>query len=97
MSFEGTWNIEINSPMGVQKAKGEFKVDGDKLTGTQSNPQGSIDVEGSVSGNQGTWGAQMSSPMPMKLEFNVTESGDTFEGHVKAGPFGQFPVKATRA
>jgi hypothetical protein len=33
----------------------------------------------------------------MTLEFDVTASGDALSGTVKAGSFGSFPVKGTRA
>lgn len=97
MAFDGKWNIEIASPMGVQKASIELKVDGDKITGTQAGAQGSSGLEGKVSGDTATWSASVTSPMPMTLEFTVTESGDALSGSVKAGSFGSFPVKGVRA
>ena len=98
MSFEGTWNIEIASPMGAQKAKAEFNVEGDALTGTLSSPQGSMAVEnGKVNGAQATFIGNATSPMPMKLEYDVTVDGDALSGKVKAGPFGVFPIKGARA
>jgi len=98
MALDGTWNIEISSPMGAQKATLEFKVDGDVITGTQNAPQGSAPIEnGKAEGDRATWSANVTSPMPMKLEFDVTATGDTLAGTVKAGAFGQFPVKGARA
>ncbi len=98
MSFDGTWNIEISSPMGAQKAKVELKTEGDALTGQQIADAGSAPVQnGKVSGDNATWSASVTSPMPMTLEFDVTRSGDTLSGKVKAGSFGSFPVKGERA
>ena len=98
MSIEGTWNIEISSPMGAQKATATFKIEGGKLTGTQSAPQGSAPIEaGKVEGERATWTSSVKTPMPMTLEFDVTASGDTLSGTVKAGAFGKFPVKGSRA
>jgi hypothetical protein len=97
MALDGTWNIEITSPMGPQKATLELKTDGGKLTGTQSGAQGSNSFEGKADGDSANWSANVTSPMPMTLEFNVTASGDTMSGTVKAGSFGSFPLKGTRA
>ena len=98
MSIEGTWNIEISSPMGAQKATAVFKVEGAKLTGTQSAAQGSAPIEGGkVEGDRATWTSAVKMPMPMSLEFDVTTSGNTLSGTVKAGAFGKFPVKGMRA
>ena len=97
MSFAGNWNTEVNTPIGMQKGTDELKVEGDKLSGTLVSPQGLMAVEGSVTGNTATWVGQATSPMPMKLTFDVTLDGDSFSGAVKAGLFGKFNIKATRA
>ena len=98
MSFDGSWNIEISSPMGAQKATVNFTVQGDTLTGEQVAAQGNAPVEnGKVEGDRATWSASVTSPMPMKLAFDVTRSGDTLSGTVNTGAFGSFPVKGSRA
>ncbi|NWG54059.1 MAG: hypothetical protein HXY28_10090 [Hydrogenophilaceae bacterium] len=97
MALDGNWNIEINSPMGVQKGTLELSTAGGKLTGKQKGQQGELPVDGSVEGDKGKWSAQVTTPFPMTLEFDVTASGDTLSGTVKAGSFGSFPVKGTRA
>jgi hypothetical protein len=98
MSFDGAWNIEISSPMGAQKLTAKFKVDGDTLTGEQVAAQGNAAVEnGKVEGDRATWTSSVTSPMPMKLSFDVTRSGDTLSGSVNTGAFGTFPVKGARA
>jgi hypothetical protein len=98
MSFDGTWNLEISSPMGAQKSTFDLKVEGNVLTGTLSSPQGPVAVEnGKVEGDHGTWSSKVTMPMPMTLEFDVTCNGDTLSGMVKAGVFGKFPVAGVRA
>jgi hypothetical protein len=98
MALDGTWNIEISSPMGAQKATIEIKVDGGVITGVQKAAQGEAPIEnGKAEGDRGTWALNVTTPMPMKLEFDVTAAGDTLAGTVKAGAFGQFPVKGVRA
>jgi hypothetical protein len=97
MALDGAWNIEITSPMGPQKATLQITTDGGKLTGSQSGAQGTSTFEGAVDGDHGVWSANVTSPMPMTLGFDVTASGDTLSGTVKAGSFGSFPLKGTRA
>ena len=97
MSLDGKWNIEIKTPMGLQKGVVELKEEGGKLTGTQSGDQGSSAIDGTVEGGRGKWDASITSPMPMTLSFDVGADGDTLEGNVKAGAFGSFPVTGTRA
>ena len=97
MAIDGKWEITINSPMGAQKAKLEFQSDGGALTGTQ-HAQGSSQpvANGKVDGNQVSWSANITSPMPMTLEFSGNVEGDTLKGNVKAGAFGSFPFSGGR-
>ncbi len=97
MALDGKWNFEIASPMGAQKGTLDLKVEGGKVTGTQGSAQGSIAVDGKADGDHATWSADVTTPMPMKLEFDITASGDTLSGTCKAGAFGTFPVKGSRA
>jgi len=97
MAADGKWEIVINSPMGAVKAKLDLKTDGGTLTGTQEAAQGSGPLEnGKVEGDNLSWSAKITSPMPMTLDFTGTVAGDTLSGSVKAGSFGSFPFSGTR-
>jgi len=97
MAVDGKWEITINSPMGAQKATLDFATSGDTLTCTQAAAQGSGPLEnGKVDGNNLTWSAKISSPMPMTLDFSGTVEGDKLSGSVKAGSFGSFPFTGNR-
>jgi hypothetical protein len=98
MAIDGKWEITINSPMGAQKAKLELAANGGDLTGTQ-HAQGSSQpvANGKVDGNNVSWSANITSPMPMTLEFNGSVDGDAIKGSVKAGAFGSFPFSGARA
>ena len=97
MAVDGKWEITINSPMGAQKATLDFATSGDTLTGTQAAAQGSGPLEnGKVDGNNLSWSAKISSPMPMTLDFSGTVDGDNLSGSVKAGSFGSFPFTGNR-
>ena len=98
MSVDGTYNIVINSPMGAQKITLTLKADGDKLTGSQAGAQGTMEIaEGKVDGHNVSWSANITSPMPMKLETTGKVEGDKISGNVKAGAFGSFPFSGERA
>lgn len=98
MSVDGTYNIVINSPMGAQKVTLTLKANGNTLTGSQAGAQGTMDIsEGKVDGNNVSWSANITSPMPMKLETTGTVEGNKISGNVKAGAFGSFPFSGERA
>jgi hypothetical protein len=97
MAADGKWEIVINSPLGAQKAQLDLKTDGASLSGTQQAAQGSGPLEnGKVEGNNLSWSAKITSPMPMTLDFTGTVEGDKLSGSVKAGSFGSFPFTGTR-
>lgn len=97
MALDGKWKFTIGSPMGSQKGSFDLKVDNGKVTGTMVSALGSIAVDGTVDGDHATWVSSVTSPMPMKLDFDVAVSGDTMSGTAQAGALGSFSVKATRA
>jgi hypothetical protein len=92
MAVDGKWEITINSPLGAQKASLELKSDGAGLSGMQT-AQGSTQplANGKADGNKLSWSANITSPMPMTLEFSGAVDGDKISGSVKAGAFGSFP------
>jgi hypothetical protein len=98
MAIDGNWEITINSPMGAQKARLELTGKDGALTGTQIAQGASQPVaNGKVDGNAVSWSANITSPMPMTLEFSGTVEGDAIKGSVKAGAFGSFPFSGARA
>ena len=97
MSVTGKWNIVVKSPMGAQASVGTFAQDGSALTGTmeaQGNTQPIKD--GKIEGEQISWEASVTTPMPMTLSFSGSVSGDTMSGKVKAGMFGSFDWTGSR-
>lgn len=98
MSADGTWKTTMNTPMGAQNGTLTLATDGGTLTGKLSGPQGEIDIsDGTVDGNQLAWKADITSPMPMTLEFSATVDGDNISGDVKLGAFGNATFSGTRA
>jgi hypothetical protein len=97
MAVDGKWEIVINSPLGAQKAALEVATNGNTLTGTQTAQQGSGPLEnGKVDGNNVSWSAKITTPLPLTLDFTGTVDGDKLSGSVKAGSFGSFPFTGNR-
>jgi len=98
MSADGTWNTTINTPMGAQQGTLTLTTDGGTLTGKMAGAQGEMEIQdGTVDGDALTWKADMTSPMPMTLEFSATVNGDEISGSVKLGAFGDATFTGTRA
>jgi len=99
MAVDGTWKLTVNTPMGAQESTLTIKASGAQLTGTQSAPNGDSTAisEGSVNGNNVSWKASITKPMPLTLEFSGAVSGDRISGDVKLGMFGTSSFSGTRA
>jgi hypothetical protein len=97
MAIDGTYKIEIDSPMGKQETKLTFKTKGAALTGSSESAMGTTTFAGKVNGDQVTWDSEINGPMgKMQLSFTGKIKGNDFSGEVKAGMFGTFPFKGKR-
>lgn len=99
MAVDGTYDIEVDSPMGKMGARVTLETDGSKLKGTVESQMGTQPFEnGTVDGDKIAWSMEVSSPMgTMELAYSGTVSGDEISGEVRAGSFGSSPFKGTRA
>jgi hypothetical protein len=99
MSVDGTWNLVVNTPMGTQESTLVISSSGSTLTGTQSagSGEGRPIEEGTVDGNDISWKAAITKPMPMTLVFTGTVDGDQLTGQVKLGMFGSASFTGSRA
>lgn len=95
---DGKWNCTVDSPMGEQEFVLTVNSDGDRFTGSAEGNIGHKEIpEGLIDGNELSWSMQISKPMPITLACKAQVSGDTLEGKVKAGIFGTFMIKGSRA
>ena len=98
MAVDGTYNVQVSSPMGTQPATITLRVDGEALTGSISGDQGTQAFEnGTVDGDSVAWSVQMTGPMgQINLDFKGTVSGDEISGEIKLGSFGTATFKGNR-
>jgi len=99
MAVDGTYNIQIDTPMGAQAGKLTLKTDGNSLSGSVASSMGEQSFDGgTVTGEEFIWSVQVSGPMgQMKLDFKGSVSGDEISGQVELGSFGSATFKGTRA
>ena len=98
MTVDGTYKIEIDTPMGKQEATLTLKTEGAKLSGTTDSMLGKADFSGgTVTGDTFAFSMEISSPMgSMKLDYTGQVSGDDVSGSIKAGDFGSSPFSGKR-
>ncbi|MHB8104813.1 MAG: hypothetical protein ACYDG5_04660 [Dehalococcoidales bacterium] len=97
MAIDGTYKIEIDSPMGKQEATLTFKTAGEKLSGTAESAMGKTDFTGTAKGDTVTFSMDINSPMgQLNLEYTGKVTGSDISGEVKAGNFGSSPFKGKK-
>ena len=98
MAVDGTYNIEIDSPIGKQVAKLTLKSAGEKLSGTMVSSLGNTSFNGAVKSNAFAWNMEINSPMgKMWLTLKGKVAGNDISGRVTAGNLGTFLFKGKRA
>ncbi|MBU1174863.1 MAG: hypothetical protein KKH72_05620 [Alphaproteobacteria bacterium] len=98
MSVDGTYDVTVKTPLGVQPGRLSLVSDGDALTGTLQNRLGTFEIEdGSVSGNQVHFFAPVKTPLgQFRIEITGEVAGDTYSGIGKL-PLGTVRVEGRRA
>jgi hypothetical protein len=97
MPVDGTYQIEVDTPMGKMEEKLTFKTKGSVLTGKVESQMGPYDFTGKVDGNQFNWESEIEGPMgKIQLTFTGRVTGDDISGEVKAGAFGASSFKGKR-
>lgn len=98
MAVDGTYELEIETPIGTQSAKLTLKTDSNALSGFVESQLGNKDFSGgSVNGDEISCEMEIESPIgKMDLEFHGKVTGDDIAGEVKMGDFGSSPFKGKR-
>ena len=95
---DGLWNTVMDTPMGPQEAELLLVTDGGALSGYIMGAQGDLEIkEGTVEGNSLAWKVDITTPMAMTLEYTAAVKGDSINGTVKLGAFGDASLTGTRA
>ena len=100
MSFAGTYECELKTPLG--KKSGSLVVvpsaDGEHFTGSLSNALlGSLEIEdGTIDGDMLLCSLSVEKPMRMDIECEVIVDGQSLNGFVTAGKFGEMKLTGRR-
>lgn len=82
----GTWDAKLQSPLGVIDIVLEFAQDGDQLSGTSTASGETVPlVNPKAEDAHVTWGVDVTKPLRVHLDFDVTIDGDALAGTARAG------------
>ena len=98
MSADGTWKLNMQTPLGVRSATLALQSSGGALSGKLISDDGTsaIIYEGKVEGSRASWKADIKNPMPLTLEFAAAVDGNQMTGMVSAGAIGSWPFSGSR-
>jgi hypothetical protein len=101
MSLSGTYDCMLKTPLGDKS--GSLIVvpsaDGASFTGTLSNAMlGTVEIaDGTIDGDMLLCSLDVSQPTRMTVSCEMIVDGDSLNGFVKAGMFGEMKLTGTRA
>ena len=85
--ISGTWSAAVTLDAGSGTATFVFKQAGDTLTGTYSGVLGSLDVKGTVKGNQVEWSFEQAEAGRISYKGTI-QSASSIKGTVEYGQLG---------
>jgi hypothetical protein len=91
----GNWEITLTTPQGPQTVNLSLAQQGADLAGDLASPMGTIPITGTATGDAMALIAKIEA-MGLELGLNGKVAGDTIEGTVKFGDFGEFPFSGKR-
>jgi hypothetical protein len=97
MALDGDWKLVLETPIGPQEAQLTVKTKSDTtFEGIMSGQSGQQTFEGAIEGDTLTWRTEITTPMPLTLEFTVMVDGDAMSGSAELGAYGVAPVTGQR-
>ncbi len=97
MTVGGTYNVEIEAPMGKVTGILTLKAKGRVLSGTYEAAGGKQPLTGTISGNDVAFSTGVGSPPKrIELEFEGTVTGNEITGGARADGSAPSSFKATR-
>jgi hypothetical protein len=97
-SVAGDWELTLNTPQGFNTVNLTLAQDGDKITGNLNSPMGSVPVTGTNTAGALALTAHIDiQGNGIDLGLNGKVEGESLNGAVKFGDFGEFPFTGKRA
>lgn len=83
----GTWDAKLQSPLGIIEIVLEFSDTAGELSGTSTASGETVSLNGLriEDGGRVTWGVDVSKPLRVHLDFDVTITDDALTGKASAG------------
>jgi hypothetical protein len=97
MAADGTWKLDLKTPMGAQAVTLVLMTDGTSLSGSLQSAMGGADfTDGTVDGDNLAWAVKLTQPMPIEVDLTATIDGDSISGTAKLGSFGDATFEGAR-
>lgn len=98
MSFTGSWDATMKTPIGSITAVFTFTEKDGAVTGVAVGSDGDAVAMTDLhtDGDHITWRQSITKPLRLNLEFSLTRDGDTLVGTSRAGRLPQTKVTAIR-
>ena len=85
----GTWELNVESPMGSRASDAIFTQTGETLGGKMVSPRGEVPLTGTIKGNAIAFGLKVNvQGQDLQIDYTGTVTGDTMSGTVVFGSFG---------
>lgn len=82
----GDWDLTINAPEGVITATASLKQDGEKVTGSITSPQGTVELAGTYKAKKVELAFQVPTPNgPLDIKVNGDVDGADMKGIIDFG------------
>ena len=97
MTFDGSWDLSVKTPMGAQASVLTVQSDDTLLSGEFSaNGETVVIHDGTVDGEAVAWKATVTKPFGMTISFTAKLDGDSLAGEAQAGVFPPSPLSGAR-
>jgi D-glucosaminate-6-phosphate ammonia-lyase len=85
----GTWELNVESPMGSRASDAVFTQTGETLGGKMVSPRGEVPLAGTIKGDAVAFGINVNvQGQDLQIDYTGTVTGDTMSGTVVFGSFG---------
>jgi hypothetical protein len=85
----GTWELNVESPMGSRASDAIFTQTGEALGGKMVSPRGEVPLTGTIKGDAVNFSITVNAQgQTLQIDYTGTVTGDTMSGTVVFGSFG---------